>query len=236
MEIVDSASMARTGSTLEDMEDRIGFIRKVYGILATQLLVTALITLIPTLSAEARLWIAANRAVFWTMFAISIVIQCVLLCCMRVSRRVPINYILLLVFTLCEAYTVAFICTQYPADIVCLAAFMTAAVVISLSLYALYTKNDFTIFGGSLYILTAVLLMCSLALILLPRNHFLTILYSALGVIIFGFYLIFDTQLVAGGGRYELTEDDYIVGALILYLDIIMLFLHILKLLGNDKN
>jgi len=38
---------------------------------------------------------------------------------------------------------------------------------------------------------------------------------------------------VAGKGRYKLTMDDYIVGALIIYLDIIMLFLELLKLFGN---
>ena len=51
---------------------------------------------------------------------------------------------------------------------------------------------------------------------------------ATLGVFLFGVYLIFDTQLVMGGKRYELCIDDYIVGALILYLDIIMIFLYLL--------
>jgi FtsH-binding integral membrane protein len=38
-----------------------------------------------------------------------------------------------------------------------------------------------------------------------------------------------------GGGRYEIDNDDYIIAAIIVYVDIIMLFLHILKLIGDKK-
>ena len=190
MEIVGSLDPV---NLLEDPDDRIGFIRKVYGILSAQLLVTACISLIPTLNPQARLWIGQNEAVIWTMFAVSIVTQCALLCFLNLARTVPYNYMLLFLFTGSEAYIVAFISSQYPADVVCQAAFMTAAVVIALTIYALRTKTDFSVYGGCLYILAAVMFICSLALIFLPQNHWLTVLYSALGVILFGFYLIFDT-------------------------------------------
>ncbi len=36
-----------------------------------------------------------------------------------------------------------------------------------------------------------------------------------------------------GGKKYELELDEYVVGALMLYVDIIALFLEILKLLSN---
>jgi FtsH-binding integral membrane protein len=54
-------------------------------------------------------------------------------------------------------------------------------------------------------------------------------------VILFGFYLIYDIQLLAGGGAYELNSDDYILGALLLYIDIITIFLHILKIIGSKR-
>jgi FtsH-binding integral membrane protein len=57
--------------------------------------------------------------------------------------------------------------------------------------------------------------------------------YCALGCIIFGIYLVIDTQLIVGGGRYELSLDDYVAGALLLYIDIIQIFLYILSLLGG---
>ena len=61
------------------------------------------------------------------------------------------------------------------------------------------------------------------------------IVYNLFGVLIYSVYLIYDTQLVAGGKRYELSMDDYVIAALIVYLDIIMIFLYLLQMLGGAK-
>ena len=63
---------------------------------------------------------------------------------------------------------------------------------------------------------------------LLFYDYIFQMMLATLGVFLFGVYLIFDTQLIMGGKRYELSIDDYVVGALILYLDIIMIFLYLL--------
>ena len=47
--------------------------------------------------------------------------------------------------------------------------------------------------------------------------------------------MIYDTQLIAGGKKHQLSMDDYIVGPLLLYIDIMMLFLELIKLFG-DRN
>jgi len=63
-------------------------------------------------------------------------------------------------------------------------------------------------------------------------------IYLILGIILYGFFLIFDTQIiVARQGRYAyLSYDDYIIAALNLYLDIIILFIKILELIGDRRN
>ena len=46
-------------------------------------------------------------------------------------------------------------------------------------------------------------------------------------------HFVYDTQTIVGGkGRIELDIDDYVYGALMLYLDIINLFIYILSLLS----
>lgn len=45
--------------------------------------------------------------------------------------------------------------------------------------------------------------------------------------------MIVDTQMVLGKGQYSLSVDDYVVGALIIYLDIMMLFLELLSIFGD---
>lgn len=62
-------------------------------------------------------------------------------------------------------------------------------------------------------------------------NKQLVMLYSGCGILVYGFYVIVDLYLIAK----KLEIDDYILGALTLYLDLLTLFLHILRILGNKK-
>lgn len=48
-------------------------------------------------------------------------------------------------------------------------------------------------------------------------------------------YILVDTQLILGGKNKELSLDNHILGAVILYVDIIGLFLKLLQLLGDKK-
>lgn len=64
-------------------------------------------------------------------------------------------------------------------------------------------------------------------------SPFLDNLYCCLGVIVFGIYLVIDTQMIIGGRRLELSMDDHVVAALILYIDIIQIFLYLLELLSR---
>jgi len=52
-------------------------------------------------------------------------------------------------------------------------------------------------------------------------------------VVIYSLYIILDVYFIFSRGRYGITHEDYVFAAMILYLDIIQLFLEILRLLGN---
>ena len=109
------------------------------------MIITALVCILPLINMSVKIFLLQH---FWLALlasVISLVISCTLSCVPSVARTVPTNYILLLVFTLLEAYTVAFICaTVKDSMIVLTAAVMTAALVVGLTLYAVFTKTDFT--------------------------------------------------------------------------------------------
>ena len=102
--------MQDDGGKWDDAEDRLGFIRKVYGILATQLLITALMTLLPYMSDSIRSSLVASPGVAILIAICGLVLSCGLFCIESLARSVPTNYILMFIFTFCEAYTVAFTC------------------------------------------------------------------------------------------------------------------------------
>jgi hypothetical protein len=54
--------------------------------------------------------------------------------------------------------------------------------------------------------------------------------------VVYSIYLLVDTQRMLGGKHQSLSLDDYILGATIIYVDIISLFLKILQILGKKKD
>ena len=50
-------------------------------------------------------------------------------------------------------------------------------------------------------------------------------------------YLVYDTQIMMGGGKmYSISPEEYIFAALNLYLDIVNLFLYILQLISAARD
>ena len=175
-----------------------GFIRKVYLILATQLLFTSAITAIPVASDDAADYLEDNIWILIVASVFSIALSCALVCVRKLARTVPTNYILLGGFTLAESLLVAYTAAATTPRTVLMAAGLTAAIVVGLTAYAVTTKTDFTTCMAAAWML-GFLLLGFVLMALIFQNHVLTLVYCALAVMVFGFYLIIDTQLVVGG-------------------------------------
>ena len=76
---------------------------------------------------------------------------------------------------------------------------MTAAMVLSLTVYAIVTKTDFTICIGFLWVIGGVSLTFLVFFFIFPFQ--MKMIYCVFGVILFGLYLIIDTQMIVGGKR-----------------------------------
>lgn len=74
----------------------------------------------------------------------------------------------------------------------------------------------------------------------LPQNFlpFNDTIYSILGTSLFTMYLAYHSRLVISGksSKYQLNEKDYVFGAVLLYSDIINIFIYLLRLLDDDRS
>lgn len=217
-----------------DKNVRLGFIRKVYIILSVQLIITAGFVAMSVYVDEYERFIADNMWLFVICLVLYIVIFYTMIYVRSLCRKVPINFILLGVFTLAFSYIVTMTTVQFPPQTILIAAVLTCAIVVALTLYACFTKTDFTYCGGLLFVCGMVLMVGSLLSIFF-RSRVFEVIISACSVVLFSVYLIYDTQLILGKGELKLQIDDYIFAALNLYLDIVMIFLEILKLLGRSS-
>jgi FtsH-binding integral membrane protein len=108
-------------------------------------------------------------------------------------------------------------------------------VVVACTLYAFYTEEDYTT-SSLLVIVLSVILFLLFIITLFTDSPFIRNLYCGVGVFLFSIYLIIDTQMIMGGKSVELNVDEYALAALLLYIDIITIFLYILQLLSNNRD
>jgi protein lifeguard len=100
----------------------------------------------------------------------------------------------------------------------------------------LQTRFDFTVFNGVLMCLLTSLLVFGLLNIWF-RNRIVALAIAWVGALLFSAYVVVDTQAVVGGkGRAVVFgEDEYIGAALSLYLDIVNLFIYLLRIVGSMR-
>lgn len=161
----------------------------------------------------------------------------IIVLCMPQGRKFPINMIFLSTFTLSFAYIVSYICSITAESngkfVVIIAAVSTLAITVAATLFAMFSKTDFTVKWGIIIVISSALLFLGIFSIFW-HDRFMVILYSSLGVMLFGIYLIIETQLILGGRRLQFSIDDYVTAAMLLYIDIIQIFLYILSMLRKN--
>lgn len=229
---IEQGNYQINSASIED-KMRAGFIKKVYGILFAQLFMTFIVVAMVLSSDGFAIWQNQNMWLMWLCIIITIIIVIAITCFPSNAKTVPLNYILLTTFTLCESYLISKACVDaHNIGTVMMAASMTCAMVLALTVYAWVTDTDFTTSGSILFCCGIALALFSL-FALFTSNKIVHTILASLSVLLFSIYLIFDTQLIVGRHENKLDYDDYIIGALMLYLDVVIIFLNLLKLLGN---
>ncbi|XP_022704909.1 uncharacterized protein LOC111269500 isoform X4 [Varroa jacobsoni] len=217
-----------------DKEVRTGFIRKVYSLLFAMLAVTTGILACCIFIDDARRFVMQQYEVAYIAIGIYFVSVFIIQCCPGLLRQHPMNLIVLILYTLSLGYMVVFISLYYKTQSVLLAFGICSACCFSITIFALTTTIDFTKCGIYLTIALICFMVFSFIMIFVqaPMAHKI---YAAIGAVLFMGILLFNTQLIIGGKEFELSPDEYVVAAILLYASIIQIFLFILELLGERR-
>ncbi|KAF1382375.1 hypothetical protein PFLUV_G00143150 [Perca fluviatilis] len=219
----------------ESTSVRHAFIRKVYLILTAQLAVTFSVVAVFTFVEPVRLFVIRYPGIYWASFVVYFVVYCILVCCKEPRRRFPWNLVLLGVFTVALSYMSGTISSYYETKAVLLAMGITALVCIAVTIFCFQTKVDFTSCGGLLCIASVVLMIIGIVTAIVLSFHYipwLHMLYAAIGAIVYTLFLVYNTQLLIGNRELAISPEEYIYGALSLYIDIVHIFLFILQVSG----
>ncbi|KAI1294754.1 Protein lifeguard 1 [Halotydeus destructor] len=223
---------------------RLAFIRKVYGIISAQLAVTFVPVILLTIykvnnPKRVEQFLADNAlltiGVLLGMAIVMVGLSCAMSCCQSVRRTYPWNFIVLSVYTMATTVLVTFCTISYDAKSVALAVGLTMAITLGLTIFAFQTKIDFTVYMQLVFVVGLAFFLFSITTIFM-RTALLNRIIAAFGAILFSFYIVIDTQLIVGGGRHEISPEEYIMAALMIYSDIINLFLYLLRLFGDSSD
>ena len=229
------ATVVKEATVLEnlgwDPETRRLFIRRVYSILAVQLLLTGGVSAFMIMHAPTQLYVLTHAWPVTLSIVLSVVLIVALMC---MKDKEPENMYLLGAFTLVEAFLVGSVTTAYCASgqrgIVLEALFLTGAIFIGLTMFTFQSKIDFSFLGAALSMgLGALILWGFFAMIFGIKTGYV---YALLGCIIFSGYILFDTWLIMD----RLSPHEHVLAAIMLYLDIVNLFLYLLQLLSSSDD
>ncbi|KAL4788713.1 inhibitor of apoptosis-promoting Bax1-domain-containing protein [Aspergillus varians] len=208
---------------------RMQFIRKVYAILTVQLLLTTVMSTISFFSPAYRTWIQSN---FWLMMVSVFGALGFLLVTYWKRKSYPANLLFLAGFTILEAYAVSVATSFYESRIVVQALILTLGLFVALTLFACQTKYDFTNWMPYLFGALWFLILFGFVSVFVPYNSTMDLIYGGLAALIFSGYILVDTQLIL---RHYHVEEE-IAASIALYLDVLNLFLAILRILNNQNN
>ncbi|KAK2756547.1 hypothetical protein FQN54_005440 [Arachnomyces sp. PD_36] len=208
---------------------RMQFVRKVYSILSVQLLLTTILSSISFFNTGYREWIQSKP---WLMI-VSLIGAIVFMILTYWKRKsYPSNLLFLSAFTALEAYSISVVTSFYDSRIVVQALIITLGLFVALTLFACQTKYDFTNWMPYLFGALWFLIIFGFMAIFFPYNSTVELVYGAVAALIFSGYILVDTQLIM---RHYHVEEE-IAAAISLYLDIINLFLAILRILNSQSN
>ena len=213
-----SAGHALNSPANASVEERLGFLRKVYGLLTLSLLSAAVAAYVGRLFVSPGLMLGLFVAEFVLIFV-----------AIGVRRKPGLNVAALFAFTTVSGLTLGPVMLVYNAGVIQEALVLTVLIFGGLTLYVITSKKDFSFLSGFLFTGLIVVIAGSLLNAFLFQSPAGEFIIAAGGVILFSGFILFDTSNILR--NYDV--EDYTSATLALYLDILNLFLFLLRLLSN---
>ncbi|WOL06759.1 hypothetical protein Cni_G15493 [Canna indica] len=221
------------GLSLGENELRWGFVRKVYGILAVQVLLTTVVSAVTVFHSSLNTALASSPGLSLGLAFLPFILLFPLY---HYQQKHPLNFVFLGLFTLSLSLSIGVACAQTQGRIVLEALLLTSAVVLSLTGYTFWASRrgkDFSYLGPILFAGLVVLLLTGFIQMFFPLGPTSVAVYGGLGALVFSAFIVYDTNNLIK--RY--TYDEYIWASVVLYLDVLNLFLSILNMLrGMQSN
>ena len=215
---------------IPQVHPRIKYLRKLYFLIFLQLLMSGICMICVFFFEELREGVnqIPSYLIMVPLFLVLVILLLIFFQRKLVSKS-PLNVLIYIVFTCFLAFSFAWISLLDTTLLI--AMFLTSAcsIAFSLLIYVLTTKTELTYQGASLFVIGAIFIVFQL-FILFSQVQMNYLICALIIEVVWGFYLIYDTQTNVSGSKYDWGKDDAFSGAVLIYIDILVLVLRFCEL------
>ena len=211
---------------------RIKYLRRLYFLISVQQLIVTAMAFAAYFSESFKNML--NNTLWLLILSASVVglIMIATIFFWRTVAKFPISLLLFSIFTVFLAFLCAYPVAYFNSLIPCNVYLSFLAISVGLFIYTLFNKVDITYMGTTVYILGAVILVFE-GFAMFSRISFLGIVFVAAASIIWGLFLMLATQTLFTGAKYNWSTNEWIMGAVSVYADVVRLFFNCCELLRN---
>ncbi|MDQ6689506.1 MAG: Bax inhibitor-1/YccA family protein [Gemmatimonadota bacterium] len=218
----------QTGTLVRTGEERATLVRRTYSLV----LISVLVTMVGASFglSQPRLLLAVAQHPFIAFFCA----LAPLLVATRMKTQFPMNIGLVLLFNLVMGVMISpalFFYGRQQPGLIGQAAVLTLGAFGILTLYAFVSRRDFSAWGSFLIVGLWVLILTSVLNAFLG-NATADLWLASVAVLLFSGLLVFDTWRL----RNFYGPDEYVGAAVQIYLDLLNMFMAILRIAGNRRN
>ena len=216
------------GTIVRTGEERATLVRRTYSLVFVSVLVTIAGAMFAL--SQASLLTAVAQHPWIAMIATF----APLLLAMRARNAFPANIGLVFLFAFAEGVFISpllYVYGQQRPGLITQAAMLTIGAFGILTAYAFISRRDFSAWG-SFFMVGLWVLIGGMVLNFFFRNPVADLALASITVLVFSGLLVFDTWRI----RNVYGPDDYVGAAVQIYLDLLNLFLAVLRLLGGRRN
>jgi modulator of FtsH protease len=215
------------GTLVRSGTERATLVRRTYGLVFASVFITAG-AVVATQQSPELLGMVSQHPIITVLLMFGSLI-------MAQRTAPPFNLGLVALFTALEGMFLApflMLAEARAPGITAQAGILTLSTFGVLTAYALLSRRDFSAWGAFFMVGLWVLIACMFLNMFFPTA--LGSLWIAGGIVlVFSGLLVFDTWRIVRSGQYG--PDDYVPAALNIYLDLLNLFLGIIRLLGGNR-
>jgi FtsH-binding integral membrane protein len=217
-----------TGSLVRTGEERATLVRRTYTLVFVSVLVTVFGASFGLSQPSLMAWVAQHP------FLSIIGVFAPLLMATRTRQQFPANIGFVLLFTFVEGIFLSPVLYMYgrtQPGLITEAAGLTISAFGILTIYSFVSRRDFSAWGS--FLITGLwVLLATMFISFFFHNQTTDLWLASVAVMIFSGLLIFDTWRL----RNVYGPDDYVGAAVNIYLDLLNMFLAILRILGGRRN